>query len=68
MTIDLAARTARAEGVDTVLVDVAGPFPMAIDGEVLDALAQGHRLVELDEGGFGWAVPVDDAEEPGAAG
>ncbi|SDU85130.1 SseB protein N-terminal domain-containing protein [Microlunatus sagamiharensis] len=68
VTIDLAARTARAEGVDTVLVDVSGPFPLAIDGEVLDALAQGHRLVELDEGGFGWAVPVDEAGEPGAAG
>jgi len=60
VTIDLAARTARAEGVDTVLVDVAGPHPLAIDGEVLDALAAGRRLVEVEPGEFGWAVPVTD--------
>jgi type III secretion system (T3SS) SseB-like protein len=63
VTIDLAAKTARAEGVDTVLVDVAGPHPLAIDGEVLDALAVGHRLVEVEPGEFGWAVPVDDPTE-----
>ncbi len=67
VTIDLAAKTARAEGVETVLVDVAGPFPLAVEGEVLDALAQGHRLVELAEGGFGWAVPVEDPHETGPA-
>ena len=60
VTLDLAAKTARAEGVDTVLVDVAGPHPLAIDGEVLDALAVGHRLVEVEPGEFGWAVPVAD--------
>ncbi|SEQ17497.1 SseB family protein [Microlunatus flavus] len=64
VTIDLAARTARAEGVDAVLVDVAGPHPLAIDGQVLDALAAGHRLVEVAEGEFGWAVPAE-GEEPG---
>jgi hypothetical protein len=60
VTLDLAAKTARAEAVDAVLVDVAGPHPLAIDGEVLDALAVGHRLVELGDGEFGWAVPVAD--------
>ena len=66
VTLDLAAQTARAEGVDTVLVDVAGPHPLAIDGEVLDGLAQGHRLLEVAEGEFGWAVPVaeDGGPEP----
>lgn len=57
VTLDLAAKTARSEGVDTVLIDVAGPHPLAIDGEVLDGLAQGHRLVEVTEAEFGWAVP-----------
>jgi hypothetical protein len=60
VTLDLAARTARAEGVDTVLVDVAGPHPLVVEGEVLDALAVGHRLVEVEPGEFGWAVQVDD--------
>lgn len=61
VTLDLAARTARAEGVDAVLVDVAGPHPLAVDGEVLDSLAAGHRLVELAAGEFGWAMPAPTA-------
>jgi hypothetical protein len=60
VTLDLAAKTARSEGVDTVLVDVAGPHPLVVEGEVLDALAVGHRLVEVEPGEFGWAVQVDD--------
>jgi hypothetical protein len=63
VTLDLAAKTARAEGVETVLVDVAGPHPLAIDGEVLDALAVGHRLLEVEPGEFGWAVTVADPSE-----
>jgi hypothetical protein len=64
VTLDLAAQTARAEQVGTVLVDVAGPHPLAIEGEVLEALAAGHRLVELEPEEFGWAVPVDDPTVP----
>ena len=60
VTLDLAAKTARSEGVDTVLVDVAGPHPLVVEGEVLDALALGHRLVEVEPGEFGWAVQVAD--------
>lgn len=56
VTIDLAAKTTRAEDVAALLVDVAGPHPLVIDGEVLDQLAVGHRLVETTPGVFGWAV------------
>lgn len=63
VTLDLAARTAQSENVSTVLVDVAGPHPLAIDGEVLAALAAGHRLVETAPEEFGWAVPVAEPEE-----
>ena len=66
VTLDLAAQTARAEGLETVLVDVAGPHPLAIDGAVLDSLALGHRLVEVAPGEFGWAVAT--AGEAGADG
>jgi hypothetical protein len=38
-----------------VLVDAAGPYPLVVEGEVLAALARGHRLVELEDG-FGWAM------------
>lgn len=64
VTLDLAAQTAQNEGVATVLVDFAGPHPLVIDGEVLDQLAAGHRLVETAPEVFGWAVPVRDAGEP----
>lgn len=60
VTLDRAAETARAEDVSALLVDVAGPHPLVIDGEVLDALAVGHRLVETGPGEFGWAVPVPE--------
>ena len=57
VTLDLAARSATADGAAALLVDVSGPHPLVIDGEVLDQLSQGHRLVELPDGQFGWAVP-----------
>ncbi len=60
VTLDIAAQTARAEGVDAVLIDVAGPYPLAIDGEVLDALSAGRRLIEADDGEFGWIMPAGD--------
>ncbi len=56
VTLDRAAATARTEGANAVLVDCAGPAPLVIEGEVLAALAAGHRLVETADGGFGWAV------------
>ena len=66
VTLDRAAQTARSEGVGAVLIDVAGPHPLAIDGDVLDALAAGRRLVEAEGGEFAWIVPVSDVENPGA--
>lgn len=57
VTLDLAAQTASAEGVATVLVDVAGPHPLVIEDEVLQNLAAGHRLYETAPDSFGWAVP-----------
>lgn len=64
VTLDKAAQTARAEGVDTLLVDVAGPHPLVIDGDALTELALGHRLVETEPGGFGWLVPAPGGPAP----
>lgn len=64
VTLDLAAQTTRTEGVDTLLVDFAGPHPLVVDGEVLDQLAQGHRLVETDPDVFGWAMVATQAADP----
>ena len=57
VTLDKVAETAVAEQAVAVLVDLAGPAPLVLEGEVLAALAQGHRLVDLGDG-FGWALPA----------
>jgi SseB protein N-terminal domain len=60
VTVDRAAHTARTEGLTAVLIDVAGPHALVIEGEVLGELAAGHRLVELAEGEFGWVMPAPE--------
>jgi hypothetical protein len=60
VTIDIAAQAARSEELTVVLIDVAGPHPFVIEGEVLAELAAGHRLVELPDGQFGWIIPAPD--------
>jgi len=65
VTLDRAAQTAQAEDVAAVLVDVAGPHPLVIDGEVLRSLAAGRRLVEAAPGVFGWAAAAAPGPAPG---
>lgn len=60
VTVDRAAQTALNEGFTAVLIDLAGPHPLVIEGEVLGELAAGHRLMELAEGEFGWVIPAAD--------
>jgi len=59
VTLDIAAKTARAEGAVALVIDIAGPDSLVIDGEVLDKLAVGHRLLETEPDVFGWAIPAD---------
>jgi hypothetical protein len=56
VTLDVAAQSAQADGAAALLVDFAGPHALVIEGDVLAALGQGHRLVELPDGQFGWAM------------
>jgi SseB protein N-terminal domain len=60
VTVDRAAQTARNEGLTAVLIDMAGPHALVIEGEILSELAAGHRLVELSEGEFGWIIPTPE--------
>jgi hypothetical protein len=62
VTLDLAAQSAAADGAAALLVDFAGPSSLVIEGEVLDRLARGHRLLELADGQFGWAVRQPEAQ------
>lgn len=63
-TIDRAAQAALDDRAMAILVDLEGPYPLVLEGEVLEHLAAGHRLVALPEGQFGWAMPADDATPP----
>lgn len=62
VTLDRAAQTVLAEGAAALLVDMAGPHPLAVEGEVLTELAAGHRLYETAPGIFGWAVATQDPD------
>jgi hypothetical protein len=65
VTLDLAAASARQEDAAALLIDVNSQHPLAIDGEILDQLAQGHRLVDIGGGEFGWAIE-ERGSGPGA--
>ena len=58
VTLDVAAKTALAEGATALVIDPSGPHTLAIEGVLLDELAAGHRLMETEPDLFGWAVPV----------
>jgi hypothetical protein len=64
VTLDVAAQSATSDGAMAVIVDFAGPYPLVIEGQVLAALAEGHRLMELPDGQFGWAIPQLPASGP----
>ncbi len=65
-TLDDVAATAVETGSMAVLVDLPGPHPLVIERGLIDELAQGRRLVELPDGGFGWMfrTPADGADDP----
>ncbi len=54
-TLDDLAATVLETGATALLLDTAGPVPFVIGEDLIGDLSQGRRLVELDDGGFGWA-------------
>lgn len=54
VTIDVVARAALDDRADALIIDTAGPAALVLERQLLDAFADGRRLVELDDGGFGW--------------
>lgn len=53
-----AARSAVQEHASALLIDVAGPVPVAVQGDDLAALAAGYRLARA-QGRVGWVAPAD---------
>jgi hypothetical protein len=69
--LDEVAEAAVQQDAVAILVDIAGPSPLVIEGELLAQLAARRRLVELPDGGWGWlfGVPADgDSLPEGATG
>jgi len=60
VTLDVAAQSARNEDLTAIVVDVAGPQALVIEGKILSELAAGHRLAEVADGDFGWVIPARD--------
>lgn len=65
-TLDEVAATAVETAARAVVIDLAGPDPLVVEADLVAELAQGRRLVELADGGFGWLyrnpdVPAGDA-------
>lgn len=56
-----AAQAAVHDEAAALLVDVAGPTLLVVEGEDLRSLAEGYRLVETS-GGWAWARVSDPAE------
>lgn len=54
-TLDDVAATAVETDSAAVVIDVSGQSPIVLERELIDQLAQGRRLVELDTGEFAWA-------------
>jgi hypothetical protein len=52
-----AAQAALQDQADALLVDVAGPVLFVVEGEDLQSLAAGHRLLRLDDGSWAWVQP-----------
>lgn len=59
-TLDDVAATAVETSSSAVVIDLAGPHQVVLEGELLTQLAQGHRLIELDDGGFAWAFAREE--------
>lgn len=57
-TLDEVAATAVEVGARAIVVDVAGPHLLAIEGELIRPLATGNRLMRLQDG-WGWLSLAD---------
>jgi len=52
-----AARAALQDQAAALLVDVSGPVLFVVEGQDLQSLAAGHRLLRLADGSWAWVQP-----------
>jgi hypothetical protein len=63
-TLDDLAATVTEAGATLLVIDPAGPHPFTVLDDLVAELARGRRLVELDDGSFGWAFVEPDSANP----
>lgn len=56
VTAQVAAMAAVQDQADALIVDIAGPHRLVVEGDDLRGLAAGHRLVKVGDD-WGWLVP-----------
>jgi len=66
VTVEHAALAALQEEADALVVDVGGPVQLVVEGQDLEAVARGWRLVFV-EGRAAWVAPADGADEGSTA-
>lgn len=59
-TLDDVAATVQEAGAEALVIDVAGPTPLEIGVDVVNELAKGRRLVEVQPSQFGWLEVASD--------
>jgi hypothetical protein len=64
VTTAQAAQAALAEGAAALVVDVAGPVQVPVEGDDLRHVAAGHALVPAGDG-WAWVQPVDPPDQGG---
>lgn len=66
--LDELAASVSPAGATQLLLDMAGPTPFVLAGDLLDAIADGNRLVEFDDGDFAWVRRSPETPRPGSDG
>ncbi|RMB57750.1 SseB family protein [Tessaracoccus antarcticus] len=60
--LDELAASVQPAGATELLLDLAGPSPFVLGGDLLAAIADGQRLVEFEDGAFAWVKQAQDGE------
>lgn len=58
--LDELAASVEQAGATELLLDLAGPTPFVLAGELLATIAGGNSLVEFGDGEFAWVRPATD--------
>ncbi len=66
--LDELAVAAVEQEAEAVLIDLVGPHPLVIEGDLLAELARGRRLVRLEDGGWAWLFADSSESLPPTAG